>query len=187
MTIEDNKLLKCQIDMYLKTYNLRFSQTILWVMYRDFESIIVPIKDEKHPDKYKHRLNSYCYNLVCRERPIFNKFKLYRGSENDSISVIDNFFNDSKDVLSHIQKCKKKYYTLPKLTDKQLKKHNKKKNCEYCNIEFDEDYVKVAHHNHITGDFIATVCKSCNSKVKLDNCLYITFHYMKGYDGNYIL
>ena len=107
MTIKDNKLLKCQIDMYVKPFNLRHTLTIPWIMYCDFELILVPIKDEKHPDKYEHKLSSYCYNLVCRERPSFNRFKLYRGTGNDSISVIDNFFHDIKDILCHIQKCKK--------------------------------------------------------------------------------
>ena len=187
MTIKDNKLLKCPLNSYIRPYNLRFSQCLPWVMYCDFESILIPVKDEKHPDKNEHKLSSYCYNLVCHERPSFNKFKLYRGNENDSISVIDNFFNDIKDFLSHIQNCKRRYSKLPMLTDEELKEHQKMKNCQYCNIVFDDENIKVQHHNHLTGDFIATTCKPCNSKMKTDNCLYITFHYMKGYDGNFIL
>ena len=121
MMIKDNKLLTCPLNSYVKPFNLKHKQCLLWVMYCDFESLLISIKDEKHPDKYEHKLSSYCYNLVCRERPSFNRFKLYRGNENDSIYVIDNFFNDIKDVLSHIQNCKKRYYKLPMLTDEQLK------------------------------------------------------------------
>ena len=28
---------------------------------------------------------------------------------------------------------------------------------------------------------------ACNSRMKVDDCLYVTFHYMKGYDGNFII
>ena len=80
-----------------------------WVMYCDFESILIPIQDENHPDKYEHKLSSYSYNLVCRDRQSFNRFKLYRGNQNDSISVIDNFFKDIKNILIHIKECKKSF------------------------------------------------------------------------------
>ena len=73
------------------------------------------------------------------------------------------------------------------LTDQQLKRYNNVKKCEFCNEKLNKQNHRIQHHNHITGDYIATVCKSCNSKMKTDNCLYIVFHYMKGYDGNFII
>ena len=89
---------------------------------------------------------------------------MYRGNKNDTISVIDNFFNDIKNVLSHIKECKKKFYALPMLTDEQMKKHKRIKKCEYCNEKFNKQNPRIQHHNHITGDYIATTCKPCNSK-----------------------
>ena len=73
------------------------------------------------------------------------------------------------------------------LTDEQMKRHKKVKKCEFCNEQFNKENRRIQHHNHITGDYIATTCKSCNSKMKTDNCLYIFFHYMKGYDCNFII
>ena len=66
ITIKDNKLLKLPLNTYLKPFNLKFTQCLPWIMYCDFESLLIPIKDDKHPDKYEHKLSSYCYNLVCR-------------------------------------------------------------------------------------------------------------------------
>ena len=60
-------------------------------MYCDFESILVPLKDDKYTDKDEHKLSSYCYNLVCRERQSVNKFKLYRSKSVDD-NVINRFF-----------------------------------------------------------------------------------------------
>ena len=106
MVLKDNELMKCPIDMYVKPYNLQHNQLLPWIMDCDFESILVPITDAKHSDKYEHTLSSYCYNLVCRERPSFNKFKLYRG-KNENDPVIDHFVNDIKDILIHILQCHK--------------------------------------------------------------------------------
>ena len=187
MSLKDGKLLKCPKDTYVKEYNIKYNQVLPWVMYCDFESILVPVNDPKYTDKYEHKLSSYCFQLVCKERSSFNKFKLYRG-QNEKDPVIDHFFNDIKDILIYIQECKKKYYSLPVLTIEEQKIHDKTTHCKYCQIEFDDkDYKKCAHHNHINGLFIASACLSCNSKMKTNNCLHIVFHYLKGYDSNFIL
>ena len=47
MTIKDNKLLKCPINMYVKWYDLKYNQGLPWIMYTDLESILVPVKDRK--------------------------------------------------------------------------------------------------------------------------------------------
>ena len=93
MAIVNNKLMKCPINAYIKPFNLKHTMYLPWIMYCDFESILINSEDEKHPDKRQHKLSSYCYNLVCREQPSFNRFKIFCGN-NDS--VIDNFLNDIK-------------------------------------------------------------------------------------------
>ena len=185
MAIVNNKLVKCSIDMYLKPFSLKHTIYLPFVMYTDFESILKKSEDEKYPDKREHELSSYCYNLVCRERPVFNRFKIYRGNANET--VIDNFLNEVKNVLDHIKECKKKFYALPLLTDEQLKRHKKLKKCEFCNVKFNKEIKRIQHHNHISGNYIATVCQSCNSKVRTVTTLYIVFHYLKGYDIHYII
>ena len=185
MAIVDNKLVKCPINMYVPPFNKKHTIHLPFIMYCDFESILKISQDEKCPDEREYKLSSYCYNLVCRERPVFNKYKLYRGD--GKVSVIDHFCMEVKNVLEHIKQCKKKFYSLPMLTDEELKKHNKIKYCQYCNVKFDKQNKKVKHHNHISGNYIETVCQSCNSKVKTNCTLYIIFHYLKGYDVNYII
>ena len=66
---------------------------------------------------------------MCRERPAFDKFKVYRG-ENENDCVIDRFF--------YTLQRRKKIYTLLVLTKEQMKKHKEKTNCEYCKVEFEE-------------------------------------------------
>ena len=185
MTIVNNKLIKCPLNSYIRPFNLKHTMFLPWVMYCDFESILINSEDEKHHDKREHKLSSYCYNLICRERPSFNRFKIYRGTENDS--VIDVFLNDVKNVLNHIKQTKKKFYALPMLTDEEMKQHKRIKKCQFCGGKFDKTNKRIQHHNHVNGEYIATTCKTCNSKIKTDNTLYIVFHYLKGYDIHYII
>ena len=72
MAIVNNKLVKCPIDMYVPPFNKKHLIHLPFVMYCDFESILQKSVDEKYPDKREHKLSSYCYNLVCHERPVFN-------------------------------------------------------------------------------------------------------------------
>ena len=74
MCLQNWKLLKCPQDCYVKDYNIKHNQVLPWVMHCDFESILVPQNDKKYVDKYEHRLSSYCFNLVCTQRPSVNKF-----------------------------------------------------------------------------------------------------------------
>ena len=48
------------------------------------------------------------------------------------------------------------------ITDDQLNEHNKIKNCKYCNCTFTEINNKVMHHDHITGNYISSICNNCN-------------------------
>ena len=73
------------------------------------------------------------------------------------------------------------------LTDEEMKKHKKINKCEFCGVKFDKENRRIQHHNHINGNYIATTCKTCNSKIKFDNTLYLVFHYLKGYDIHYII
>ena len=68
-----------------------------------------------------------------------------------------------------------------------MKRHNKIKHCEYCGLKFDKQNRRIQHHNHLNGVYIDTICKPCNSKIKANNTLFITFHYLKGYDSHYII
>ena len=74
------------------------------------------------------------------------------------------------------------------LTNEEQLKHDKATHCEYCQNEFDDkDHNKCAHHNHINGLFLGSCCLICNCWMKVSNCLHIIFHYLRGYDSNFIL
>lgn len=60
--------------------------------------------------------------------------------------------------------------------------------CDYCKCEYTEKNIKVAHHNHFTGEFIAYICNKCNVGAKENNLIIpVIAHNAKNYDQNFIL
>ena len=52
------------------------------------------------------------------------------------------------------------------LSAHQQEKFDKTAECRSCNEAFADKNIKVRHHNHATGAFIAAVCNSCNLQLK---------------------
>ena len=48
----------------------------------------------------------------------------------------------------------------------------------------DEYNKKVAHHDHISGRFISSLCFDCNIKFKYEKFLPVYLHNLKGYDSH---
>jgi hypothetical protein len=49
---------------------------------------------------------------------------------------------------------------------------------------FSNENKKVKHHDHITGDFIDTLCNDCNLKYQYKRFLPVYIHNLKGYDSH---
>ena len=151
-------------------------------MHCDFESNLVLMDG-----KFEHKLISHCYNVVCVDEVKYNQIKVYRlADENEN--VVKKLFDDVSDMVVYINDIRRtRVYKLPLLTIQQQIKHNITKVCEFYRVEFTEKIAKARHHNHVNGDFIATTCLECNSQVKLYNCLYLVFHYLKAYDSKFLM
>ena len=63
--------------------------------------------------------------------------------------------------------------------------HYKCKTCAECKKDFNNtDIKRVAHHDHITGRFISTLCSKCNIEFKYQKFLPVYLHNLKGYDSH---
>lgn len=56
--------------------------------------------------------------------------------------------------------------------------------CTYCNKCFTKKNYKVAHHDHVTGKFIAPACNNCNLKLKVPTFVPVFLHNLSGYDSH---
>ena len=88
------------------------------------------------------------------------------------------------------------------LTPEQQEQFDEATCCHTCGISFDEDdVIACRHHDHVTSEYLAAVCQSCNLQLKpskLRNKMNKKFfgnqffvpvicHNLKGYDSHHLL
>lgn len=60
------------------------------------------------------------------------------------------------------------------------------KYCNNCCCSLSKDN-KVAHHDHITGDYISTLCNKCNLDFKYKSFMPVYIHNLKSYDAHFLI
>jgi hypothetical protein len=152
----------------------------------DFESTLekVDIKNGNTTKYQKHVANSYGLKYNCIHEEHSEDIKIFNS--NDPELVSKNFIED-------VERLALKSYELLQLnkdskcikwTDELVKNHRKCNNCTECKCDFTEENKKVAHHDHISGEFISTLCSSCNLKYKYKTFIPVYLHNLKGYDSH---
>jgi hypothetical protein len=63
-------------------------------------------------------------------------------------------------------------------------KHKNNTQCDKCYCRYDKKNKKVAHHDHINGEFIGSYCNTCNLKYQYKKFLPVYIHNLKGYDSH---
>ena len=158
-------------------------------VFLDFESTLENVTDDSSGNKtvkyQKHIANSCGMKYNC----IHDEYS-------ESRCIINNPDADvllEKTILKLEEYAIKSYKLLQqnkteyKLSNKQQINHNETICCVECKYEFDEENKKVIHHNHITGEFISTLCNKCNLKYKYKKFLPVYIHNLKGYDSHFLV
>lgn len=153
----------------------------------DFESTLEEVKDDENNNtqKYqKHVANSYGLKYNCIHKEYSEPVRIYNNS--DPKLLIKRFVKTIEDKARDSYKLMKQNQSIKKIiiTDDQIKKHNDCLTCSRCKCKFDEENKKVKHHDHITGQFISTLCSKCNLNYKYKNMLPVYIHNLKGYDAH---
>jgi hypothetical protein len=70
------------------------------------------------------------------------------------------------------------------MTEEQCIEHKQCKSCTNCKCKYTPKNNKVRHHDHITGDFISSICYNCNIELQYKKFLPVYIHNLKGYDSH---
>ena len=160
----------------------------------DFGSALLPVKninienddDIKTKVYQEHIPNSFGLKYNC----IHNQYSepVYIWNNSDPELVIKNFVEELETLaLKSYQLTQQSKKTI-NYKEGQYKQHQLINNCENCNCELSyikkADNEKVQHHNHITGEYLNTLCRKCNSKFQYKRFLPENIHNLKGYDSH---
>ena len=158
-----------------------------FVIYADFESITVPIK-EKHGKQtvayQEHKACGYGYKIVCQYDDKYSKpYKGYRG-ENAVYKLIENLLEEQKEIKKIIKQNFNKEMIISKKEQNDFKNA---KSYHICNKEYNNEDVPVRDHCHVTGKYKGSTHTDGNLSYRLTNKIYVIFHNLRGYDSHLIM
>lgn len=156
-------------------------------VFADFESTLEKVNVlndiNSETKKYqKHIQNSFGlkYNCIHEEH-----------SENIKICNDKNPLEVNRQFIEELEKLALKSYQLTQLNRYEINYkeneealHKLNKNCFNCKCEYTKDNKKVAHHDHISGEFISSLCNKCNLDFQYKKFLPVYIHNLKGYDAH---
>lgn len=165
----------------LQFKNYERQQKIHFVIYADFESLLLNFKDDnasKHTTKNKlHQPSCFAYYVCCSYDSNLNKFVTYRGL--DCVEVfIKSLIKEAK-LINEIVNTKKSMKTM---TEQQSDDYRNAIKCFICNnLLFDD---KVCDHDHITGEYRGAAHSYCNLIFQVCSFIPVIFHNLSGYDSH---
>jgi hypothetical protein len=151
----------------------------------DFESTLETIEEKTEDKTYKyqkHVANSYGLKYNCIHNQYSKELKIYNNENPDN--VIESFINELEDLAKYSYKLSTQNKDNIIMTDDEKQKHKTIKNCLNCKCLFNNDNKSVRHHDHITGQYISTLCNDCNLNFQYKKFLPVYIHNLKGYDAH---
>jgi hypothetical protein len=139
----------------------------------------------------KHIPNSYGLKYNCIHDEYSKPVEIFNSS--DPEEVCKNFIERLEELAKYSHFLTQKFKTKINFTVDQKQWHKNQTQCNECKCilsnekEIDgkiNNNLKVAHHDHITGNFISTLCYECNIQFQYKKFLPVYIHNLKGYDAH---
>jgi len=174
------------------------TQRLPFVIYADFEALLLKITErygENTQAFHSHRPMSYGFIVKTSENvsvELLERYEIpqtpivFRGSEACD-DVARQFVLAVTKVADRICKLLKATNVAIIMSDEDSRLHSLKTGCDLCNSIFNEKNCKVAHHDHLSGEFLKTLCNTCNLKLKTQKFVPCFLHNLSKYDAHFIV
>ncbi|KAL4119986.1 hypothetical protein QTP88_012736 [Uroleucon formosanum] len=176
----------------------RKTERLPFVVYADFEALLLKTSQKQGENTtamHTHHPMSYGYLVVAAEGvpiDLFDQFDIprapviFRGSATED-DVAKRFVRDVLDVADRIARLYKEVNVPIIMSVEDCRVHDAKVMCELCSGAFTERNCKTAHHDHLSGHFLKTLCNTCNLKLKTPNFVPCFLHNLSNYDAHFIV
>jgi len=169
-----------------------------FVVYADFEALLLKTwrkRGENTTAIHEHHPMSYGYYVVAAEgvpTELLDQFDIprapviFRGSATQD-DVAKRFVSDVLGVTKKIARLYKEVNVPIIMSVEDCHVHDVKTMCDLCRCTFSERNCKTAHHDHLSGRFLKTLCNTCNLKLKTPNFVPCYLHNLSNYDAHFIV
>ncbi|KAL4153519.1 hypothetical protein QTP88_001352 [Uroleucon formosanum] len=174
------------------------TERLPFVIYADFEALLLKTSQKQGANTtaiHTHHPMSYGYLVVAAEGvpiELFDQFNIprapviFRGSAiNDEVAK--RFVRTILNVTDRIGRLYKEVNVPIIMSVEDCRVHDGKTLCELCSGTFTEQNCKTAHHDHLSGRFLKTLCNTCNLKLKTPNFVPCFLHNLSNYDAHFIV
>ncbi|CAB3995060.1 Gastrula zinc finger [Paramuricea clavata] len=176
----------------IKFKNHRNSMPAPFVIYADFESILVPEERKVDPesseeksttDLYQtHKACSFGLKTVCHYDDQYSgEYISYVGEDATNVFL--------KTVLKESIRCREMVNKIFKkkmvITPEQEAEFWMTRNCSICGNDLGDD--RVRDHDHVTGMYRGAAHNMCNLKYRITWKVPVVFHNLRGYDSHLIM
>ncbi|CAH1104394.1 unnamed protein product [Psylliodes chrysocephalus] len=184
----DLKINKCGEQLpenILKFVNIEKKLPVPFVIYADFESLLMPLQGAEPYDgkSFTTRVAEYvpysfAFYVKCNYDDRLSQLVTYEGEDAAQIfvqkldTVVHDLYNHH---LKHVKPM------LP-LTKEEKKIHENATLCYLCQKSFNLSNRKVRDHYHLTGQYRGPAHNSCNINYKISNTIPVFFHNLSNYD-----
>ena len=153
----------------LKFKNYHRSEKVPFIADADFESYNKPMQScEQNPESsytkqyQKHKPSSFCYYIKCFDDEIYEQ-KLVNYTGEDAAQKFVEMLEEDIKIIANI--LEKKMI----IGKEEKERFDKETKCWMCNVEFNDEDVKVRDHCHFTGRYRGAAHNSCNLKYRKPN------------------
>ena len=171
-------VLPTQKNKYMKFKNIAKMLKVPYVIYADFESLLIPTDEPGR--KHEHQPCGYSYLIVSTLPNQHFQPVCYRGP-----NVLEHFFenilNDG-DILADVLKDKKEI----NMTDEDETHYRQTATCHICKCPTPPDD-KVQDHCHLTGKYRGPAHNLCNLAYQKATFIPVFFHNLEGYDSHLLM
>ncbi|XP_022179368.1 uncharacterized protein LOC111039984 [Myzus persicae] len=174
------------------------TERLPFVVYADFEALLLKTDRKQGANTtaiHDHHPMSYGYHVVAAEgvpTELFDQFDIprvsaiFRGSATED-DVAKRFVRDVLGVAEKIARLYKEVFVPIIMSVEDCQVHDAKIMCDLCSCAFSERNCKTAHHDHLSGRFLKTLCNTCNLKLKTPKFVPCFLHNLSNYDAHFIV
>jgi len=183
-----------EVKPILKFKSKQKCHPVPFVIYADFETFLTPIDNDISKNtssttvKNRHIASGFAAKTVCIDDSSYNSELVCYSDHN----VIEKFIEHVLKERDRVKETIVYDIGINTLTPTEKDEYENTKNCTLCFEPFTTRNYKCCHHNHLSGQYISTVCNNCNLQLKPirihnEYLIPVIFHNLKRYDSHLII